>query len=479
MKSFCISLLLLLSAVSFAQPDTLWTRTYGGLGDDYGFGILALDDGDLAIAATSNSFGAGAMEFYVLRITTTGDTVWTRHRNATGENWCVALTQRTTGDLVTAGYGYNSVSNHWTTLEAYYTTDGAESGSHTYADSRRDVYAYSVCPTPHGGYVTAGSVEDSSGRRYAAAFEIDSGATPGFQQILTLGYSSQIQSIKPAAGGGYILGGYVRATPDTTSDFLLVRLNANGDVVWTSSFGGAAEDIANCVAQTRDGGFAITGPTDSYGPNGDVVLIKTDAQGQVQWLRTYGGNDEEHGHVILNTRDGGYFITGHTNSFGEGGDVYAVKTDSAGNRSWSRFWGGPGLDVAESAVETADGGYALVGHTSSFGAGSTDVWVLRIGPDLSSGEQYSAVPGGFSLAQNYPNPFNSSTRISYNVPRSGRVTLTVFDVLGRTTATLFDATQAAGPHDVRFDASSMSTGIYFYRLDASGWSDIKKMMVLK
>ncbi len=88
-------------------------------------------------------------------------------------------------------------------------------------------------------------------------------------------------------------------------------------------------------------------------------------------------------------------------------------------------------------------------------------------------------PTAFSLAQNYPNPFNPTTRIDYALPVQGRVTLKVFNTLGQVVATLADEVQQAGVRSVEFDAGNLPTGLYVYRLQAAGFVDQKKMLIVK
>ena len=94
-------------------------------------------------------------------------------------------------------------------------------------------------------------------------------------------------------------------------------------------------------------------------------------------------------------------------------------------------------------------------------------------------ENPAGVPQDYELGQNYPNPFNPGTRISYTLPQSGQVTVKVFNVLGMEVATLFSGVQDAGKHEVQFDASELSSGVYFYRLDAGSVSITKKMVFMK
>jgi hypothetical protein len=91
----------------------------------------------------------------------------------------------------------------------------------------------------------------------------------------------------------------------------------------------------------------------------------------------------------------------------------------------------------------------------------------------------SELPHEFSLEQNYPNPFNPSTNIKYQIPNTNRVMLNVFDVLGREVATLVNEVKQPGMYSVQWDASRQASGVYFYRLDAGGFTNVKKLVLLK
>jgi hypothetical protein len=91
----------------------------------------------------------------------------------------------------------------------------------------------------------------------------------------------------------------------------------------------------------------------------------------------------------------------------------------------------------------------------------------------------SGTPESFELSQNYPNPFNPSTKIDFKLSKASDVKMTVYNVLGQQVATLLNEHMSAGSQSVVFDASKLSSGVYFYRLDAGNFSSIKKMMLLK
>lgn len=186
-------------------------------------------------------------------------------------------------------------------------------------------------------------------------------------------------SVQQTVDGGYIVVGYTKSLGSSDYDVYLIKVDANGNLQWEKTYGGAGFDIGVSVQQTSDCGYIIVGYMGSFGSGGvDIYLIKIDSNGNILWQKTFGGSGYDRGFSVQQTTDGGFIIVGSTNSFGSGTDVYLIKTDSNGNLQWQKTLGGSAIDWGNFVQQTSDGGYIIVGYTKSFGLGETDVYLIKI-----------------------------------------------------------------------------------------------------
>ena len=187
----------------------------------------------------------------------------------------------------------------------------------------------------------------------------------GFEQC----YSAQVTS-----DGGCVLGGWTDSFGSGLEDMVIVKIDPDGHLEWEKTFGGNADDYCECVQQTTDGGYILAGWTSSFGAGGyDMLLVKTGSRGNLEWQRTFGGSGDDYCYSAQQTGDGGYLLGGASrHSFYASTDMYAVKTDSRGDLEWERTYGGDENDGCYSVRQTADGGYILAGDSKSFSEGPCD-----------------------------------------------------------------------------------------------------------
>ena len=195
--------------------------------------------------------------------------------------------------------------------------------------------------------------------------------------------------LKKTLYGGYIIAGSTSSFGQGNTDFYLLKLDSLGQKKFETSFGGYSNEIAKSVIQLADSSFVLAGYTSSFGIGGyDIFLVKADKNGNLIWQKTFGGNDWDFAYNIELTSDGGFIICGTTYSFGYGNaDGYIIKTDGAGNVTWTKTFGGKHDDEFKSVIQTSDGNYALTGYTKSFNDSLGDAWIFKI--DLNGDEKLS------------------------------------------------------------------------------------------
>jgi hypothetical protein len=251
--------------------------------------------------------------------------------------------------------------------------------NHTYGARAQD-QATVVVRTSDGGYALAGYTDSyGAGSNDFWLIKTDASGIALWNKTYGGTGDDEAYSLVQTGDGGYALAGYTGSYGSGMDDFWLVKMDSSGNLVWSRTYGGTQDDEASSVIQTSDGGYTLAGYTNSSGAGGyDFWLVKTSADGTTQWNYTYGDAGDEFASAVVQTSDGGYALTGPTDSYGAGDfDFWLVKTDASGNMQWDKTYGGSGDDESFAVILTNDGGYALAGIMSSYGAGEYDGWLVK------------------------------------------------------------------------------------------------------
>jgi hypothetical protein len=415
-----------------ALGDTLWTKTFGGSNDDVGSDLVKTSDGGYLIAGTTESFGAGKADIWLIKTDASGNELWNKTFGGSAAEDGASVEQTSDGGYIITG-STDTVANGWTDVWLIKTDASGEIIWEKSYGGTDDDHGHSVQQTTDGGYIIAGENDN--------------------------------------------LGAW------------LVKTDASGNMVWNKAFGGnnPSEDEGYSVQQTSDGGYILAAETESFGPSDSTTyawLIKTDDSGDTLWTRRFfkgiGAGVSAtmgYGNSVLQTSDGGYIFTGFRGPDLENLDLFLTKTDELGNEQWTAIIN----NAAGMCLNQTDNGeYIVGGLTISPEGDDLDIFLARFeavptGLDESVGKNLFT----YQLSQNYPNPFNPTTRISYVLSKAGFVTLKIFDVLGKEIQTLVSQFQNSNTYSVYFDAGKLSSGIYFYRINAGDFVETKKMLLIR
>lgn len=174
------------------------------------------------------------------------------------------------------------------------------------------------------------------------------------------------KSVLEAVDGGLVVAGHTGSFGNRNQVYLL-KTDSDGNLLWEKNFGGSEGDYGNSVIEATDGGLVVAGRTFSFGNDWQVYLLKTDSDGNLFWEKNFGGTDSDYGYSVVETADGGFVVVGITSSFGSRVQMYLLKTDSNGNLLWEKNFGGTSDDYGYSVVETEDSGLVVTGETYSLG----------------------------------------------------------------------------------------------------------------
>lgn len=274
-------------------------------------------------------------------------------------------------------------------------------------------------PTADGGYIFIGRTESRDGDVNPASNGTDvwvvkttASGNIEWQKAYGNDSSEQGYAIVQANDGGYVFTGYRQqcvSAPgyhECFSSIILVKIDANGSVVWEKKYGGKEYDRPYDMCKASDGGYLLLGAKVSSSPaeNSDTWVLKVDVNGNYEWEQTWGGSKGETGRVISNTYDGGYIIGSHSNSddgdvgksFGAG-DIWITKIDNKGQLQWGNVFGGASVDWVTDIKETIDGGYIVVGGaiTDQYypaQLGYYDAYIMKL--DKQGNKLWTKVSGG-------------------------------------------------------------------------------------
>lgn len=359
-----------------ASGTIVWSYLYGGTEDEEGTDIIQTQDGGFMVVGWTDSqdgdvtghLGTYGSDFWLLKITSAGALTWAKCYGGTSDDDASAIVESQTGNYYISG--------------TTYSYDGDVSGNHGTYETDFWVIKVNAAGTLLSQKCVGGSEYEE-----------------GINMTLTNDNGCALIGRSYSTDGdvsGYHAG----------SDMMVAKLDSSFNISWANCFGGSETEEGNSIVQLADNSFAALGYTSTHN-NGDVTghhgsqgsddfwLVKINTNGTLNWEKCYGGDGDDQANGLVKTLDGGYVMTGLTNSvngdvagFHNGGffepDFWVAKTDASGTFQWQRCCGGSGQDEAFNVFEEGSGTYVVTGFSYSadydvtVNKGSADGWIIKV-----------------------------------------------------------------------------------------------------
>lgn len=538
-----ILFILFISCSLYSQVTQQWVSYYNGpgpsgLASDIVIASATDAQGNTYLTGRSANTNFTNFDIATVKFNSDGVQQWSvrysgaQNRNDQGQ----AIAVDGAGNVYITGYTETSADDvQMITIK--YNSSGAQQWAVTYVSTYSSAISSSLAlDGSNNVYITGwcDTLVSGSGKRQYTTIKYNSG---GVQQwVKKYNYNNgdaEAVMIKTDASANVYVTGRSFAAGSTQWDFATVKYNTNGDQQWVSRFSssnGITEDAAAAMCVDNNGNVYVTGKGSfTSGAPFDYVTVKYNSAGNEQWNVRYNGagSQSDVANCITADANGNIYVGGGSwGGAANGYDFAAVKYNSAGVQQWVKNYNFSTTDyiysiAADDSANIYVSGYDGAYKTIKYSSAGTELWnarftdasvsndyfpIVRIDQQnnvyvsgssiVSSQNSYdytvikysqatgiqiinSEVPKEFTLAQNYPNPFNPSTKIHFSLPKADNVFLAVYDVTGKEISVIANSYLKAGVYEAEWDASSITSGLYFYRLTAGNFSETKKMILIK
>jgi hypothetical protein len=449
-----------------------WQKCVGGYDGDYAESIRQTADGGYIVTGrsasidgdvTGNHGGNLVTDYWVVKLDSAGSIVWEKCLGGTDWDGAESVRQTYDGGYIIAGSagsndgdvtGFNGGLDYWIVK---LDSSGILVWQKCLGGSQND-RAYSIQQTLDSGYIVAGG-------------------------------SASNDSDVTGSHGMY--------------DFWIVKLNKTGFIDWEKCLGGSSDDYNASISLTLDGGYIVAGGSNSSdgdvtgnhaGNGGDGWVVKLDNNGNIDWQKCYGGDSIDYFNCIQQTSDSGYIISGMsksingdvTNNHG-GGDCWIVKLNNSGSIEWQKCYGGyNNYEESSSIQQTFEGGFIFTGYTGSSDGdvtgfhGGSDYWVVKLSSTIGIEELNQDI---FQV-NIFPNPISEKVTINFYINKRENVSIMVYDISGREITTLKQQNFQPGFHSIEWNELNNSNymienGIYILSISTQNGQEFKRIEVLR
>jgi len=504
--------------------QVMFQKMYGGnSGTTAGTCHIQTFDGSYILGGYTHAFGAGGSDFYLLKIDQNGDINWSKTYGGYSIEDVESIQQTTDNGFII--WGGSSSFGPYETLLIKTDQQGNVDWSRSFNGSGYD-WGKVVYQTLDGGYILFGYTT-MNGYDFLLV-KVNTVGDIVWKHAYDLGSGNdRICTLLRTTDGGYLMTGYTETIPGGGGDFdyCIVKTDSIGTFQWSKRYGSSEWEFCNAAIETPDNGFMLCGTIHFIGSTfSKTLLIKTDSQGDTLWTKSYMVPADMEAYAIDSTSDSGYIITGDIHNFLTGTrQIYLMKTDSIGDLLWAKTYGVDSSNYTNSVIQTADGGYSVLGKTIISGSGNERMYFIKtdsIGNsgcfdsilnviqspfllsvnlhnvqtfqpifqsniavvDTSSGAIYYTNCSSVGIADEqhdeqieiYPNPGTDIINLEFNTTKT-QVVIQIFDISG---IKVLDESLGF-PNYNSVNISKLVTGVYFVKLIIDDKIIYKKFVKVK
>lgn len=474
-------------AVSFVHgqnlPELVWSKNYPAIYSDFARHIVPTRDGGFVIVGDSQSYGPGIISTMLVKCDSIGEMEWYQVYGGDSYDLPYAVIQTPDDGFLIATYT-TSFEPEGTNIRLIKTNaTGEEQWASLLPNSNGCIIANTGClvQTADQGYMVAGYGWRPPNANQIVLFKINQDGEYMWAKEIGGDDDDYGANIQPTADGNYMLAGHTYSYGSGKCDGYLVKVDENGDELWSAAYGEDNFDSFYFVRPTSDGGYIAVGSTQSYGKSEQGFVVKTDAEGTVEWTAAVGGAGNEGFEGVVETANKEFLLSGMTNSFGNGEhDLYLVRLSQTGQVLDEETYGSTNDDFGANIEYWPGKGYLVAG---SYYSTTTyfDFWAM-----LFEGDNQTSVSTQLASAQSLilfeeiaPNPFTDHTSFQFELQENSHVIITLYTMNGALVDEITSNYYTKGKHQFDYHGQNITPGMYLCKIQTDKASVVRKISKIK
>jgi len=388
-------------------PPKEWEKRFGGSDTDIGYFVEQTRDEGYILIGTTKSFGAGSTDVLLIKTDASGEEIWNKTFGGTSADHGKSVYQTKDNGFILFGTTYSFDQGNGDAWLIKTDASGNELLNKTFGGSNPEE-GYYLQQTNDDGYILTGfGFFDDGIELDVFLIKTDASGEASWQKHFNRSHDDIGLCVQQTGDGGYVLSGITDYYGMETGDIWVVKTNEEGEMQWNKTYGGQKSDAGFCIQQTLDGGYVIVGSTSSFkAEKNDIYFFKINKTGAMVWQKQFGGLEDDIGYDVQLTDDGGFIIVGRKEDHLANGDIWLIKTDALGEPQWDHVFVRDGFEESWSVKQTKDKGYILVGYGDAPGETIQDIYLIKMATHLQA--SISSITGGVGITINISNTCGST-----------------------------------------------------------------------